>query len=254
MRLLVSLFMWTAWLVAGLVGIPLLILYMALFPRRKAYALIRRTVTAMLGLSGIRVVQEGVEKLDVNLPYILMANHVNLLDPFFYAVVTPAPYSGMEKKENFKIPFYGWLMRTWGNVAIDRTDLEQAKRDLERGAAFMREEGIWLIVMPEGTRSRDGYVAPFKKGGFHLSLQTGIPIVPVTLNGAAEIQRRGSFWARPGTVELLFGDPIDPARYDVAHLDRFMADVRTAILRPFTGPKSEADLVGVSPVMTTRSS
>lgn len=250
MRLLVSLYMWLVWLVSGLLGIPAMVAAMALLPRRKAYAIIQRWVRLTLTASGIRVVEKGLAKFDFDKPYILMANHVNLLDPFFYALVLPIPYAGVEKKENFKLPFYGWLMGKWGNVPIDRKNLEQAKQDLRDAVAMIHREHLWMIVMPEGTRTRDGKILPFKKGGFHMALDSGLPIIPVTMNGAYEIQARGKFWARPGTVELLFHEAIDPANYSVETLDDFIRDVRAAIAGAFTGPKSELDQPTVPPLVT----
>jgi 1-acyl-sn-glycerol-3-phosphate acyltransferase len=250
MRLLVSLYMWTIWLLAGVLGFPLMIACMSLFPRKQAYVYIRALCRFFLAACGIRVTARGVEQLDLSRPYILMGNHVNLLDPFTWACAIPVPFSGVEKKENFKIPFYGWLMGRWGNVPIDRKNLEQAKKDLAKAAEWMHREGIWMIVMPEGTRTRDGYVAPFKKGGFHMALDSGLQIVPMTMNGAYEVQARGKFWARPGHVEIVFGAPIDPADYGPERLEDLMRDTRRAVLSTFTGPKSEADRADVPTLVT----
>jgi 1-acyl-sn-glycerol-3-phosphate acyltransferase len=214
------------------------LLAIATQPRLRAYALIRRWIALTLGLSGIRVVARGLEKLDPSKPYVFMANHVNLLDPFFYGMVMPVPYYGVEKRENFKIPFYGWLMSTWGNIPIDRRNLDQAKIDLENARVAIHRDAAWMIVMPEGTRTRDGLVLPFKKGVFHLALATDVPVVPVSMNGAYEIQARGSFWARGGEVELVFHDPIDPGHHT---LEDLMIAVRKDILSGFTGPISEED-------------
>lgn len=240
-RVIVSCYLWAVWLLSGIVGIPVVLLAIATQPRLRAYALIRRWIALTLRLSGIRVHAKGMEKLDPGKPYLFMPNHVNLLDPFFYGRVMPVPYYGVEKRENFKIPFYGWLMKSWGNVPIDRGNLDQAKLDLENARVAIHRDAAWMIVMPEGTRTRDGAVLPFKKGVFHLALATGVPVVPVSMNGAYEIQARGSFWASGGDVELVFHDLIDPEAYGVETMDQLMTDVRRAILSGFTGPKSEED-------------
>ncbi|MDB5101153.1 MAG: 1-acyl-sn-glycerol-3-phosphate acyltransferase [Cyanobacteria bacterium RYN_339] len=250
MRLLVSLYMWSAWLLAGLVGIPILLAMMVLCSRRTAYEGIRTWIRVSLAISFIKVRWTGIDKLDTQRPYILMGNHINLLDPFIWCLAIPVPFVGVEKKENFKIPFYGWLMSRWGNIGIDRKDLEQAKRDLERAGELIRRDNLWIALMPEGTRTRDGKLAAFKKGGFHLALGTGAPIVPITMNGAYDIQARGGFWARPGTIDLIFGEPIDPANYGPERLDDLIRDVRAAIVGPYTGPKSELDRTDVPTLVT----
>jgi 1-acyl-sn-glycerol-3-phosphate acyltransferase len=242
--------MWAVLVLDMVLGIPLMIAVMTLLPRRKAYPIIQWWCRISLWLCGIRVTARGAERLDLTRPYILMGNHVNLLDPFVWALGIPVPFSGVEKKENFKIPFYGWLMARWGNVPIDRNNLEQAKQDLAKAGEWMHREGIWMIVMPEGTRTRDGRVAPFKKGGFHMALDTGIPIVPMTMNGAYEVQARGKFWMRPGRIEIVFGAPIDPAKYGPERLDDLMRDTRRAVLATFTGPKSELDQADVHTLVT----
>lgn len=229
MRLLVSLYMWTIWLLAGVLGFPLMIACMSLFPRKQAYVYIRALCRFFLAACGIRVTARGVEQLDLSRPYILMGNHVNLLDPFTWACAIPVPFSGVEKKENFKIPFYGWLMGRWGNVPIDRKNLEQAKKDLAKAAEWMHREGIWMIVMPEGTRTRDGYVAPFKKGGFHMALDAHADIVPFTFNGSFHVLRNGDWKVYPGTIEIVFGEAIPTEGYTKDTLDQLVARVREAI-------------------------
>lgn len=237
MRLVVSLYVWLVWVVGGVVGIPLMVLAIALLPRRSAYVPMRAIVRLILAASGVRVRQRGLEQLDLGRPYVLIANHVNLLDPFLFMAVLPVPCSGVEKEQNFRIPFYGWLIRRWGNVPLDRTNPRAARESLKRCAALLQREQLWMLLTPEGTRTRDGTIAPFKKGVFHVPLDAGVAVVPVTLNGAFEVQARGSFWARPGVVELVFAAPVDPAAYGNARLGALANDVREIILASFTGPR-----------------
>jgi 1-acyl-sn-glycerol-3-phosphate acyltransferase len=250
MRVLVSLYMWAIWLLSGLVCIPFVVAAIAFLPREKAYRVVQAWCYGSLWLSGVRTRIIGSENLPTERPYVLMGNHINLLDPFIWCAVMPTPFVGVEKKENFKIPLYGWMMRRWGNVPIDRKDIEQAKRDLATAVETTRREKVSLVVLPEGTRTRDGKIGAFKKGGFHVALGMGAPIVPITLNGAFHVQARGRFVTRPGTIELIVGKPIDTASYSLEQIENLMTDVRAAIVGSFTGDKSELDLVSVPSLVT----
>ena len=189
MNALVSVYMWAVWgLFIGLGSAPL-VLILTILPRRLSFPVARLYCKLGLGLAGVRVRVKGLEHLDRTKPYILMPNHVSLLDAFVFCTAFPVPVRGLEKRENFKIPVYGWLMARYGQIPIDRTNTEQAKRDLSDAARILHQGGTWVIILPEGTRSRDGRVGPFKKGGFHLALETGVDIVPVSQNGSREVLR-----------------------------------------------------------------
>jgi 1-acyl-sn-glycerol-3-phosphate acyltransferase len=241
MRVLVSLYMWTVWVLSAVICIPFVMAAIALLPRKKAYVIVQAWCYGSLWLSGIRTRVHGAQNLPTERPFVLMGNHINLLDPFIWCAVMPDSFVGVEKKENFKIPLYGWLMRRWGNVPIDRKDLEQAKRDLATAAEVMRRDKLCMVVLPEGTRTRDGRIGPFKKGGFHLALGLNAPIIPITVNGAFAVQARGKFVTHPGVIDVVIGKPIDTASYGVERLEDLMHDVRAAILEAFTGDKSELD-------------
>ncbi len=163
-------------------------------------------------LVGVKVEVVGLEKLDWRRTYIFMCNHVSNLDPPIVIPVMPRRTSVLVKKELFRVPILGWGMRLASLVPVDRSNREAAIASL-RFAADVLQSGLNMTVWPEGTRSRDGRLLPFKKGPFYLAMESGVPIVPITLVGTHEIWPKGEFAIHPGTATVIFHEPIDPAAY-----------------------------------------
>ena len=184
-----------------------------------------------VGLAGVRLVGVkvevvGSEKLDWRRTYIFMCNHVSNLDPPIVIPVMPRRTSVLVKKELFRVPLLGWAMRLASLVPVDRRNREAAIASL-RFAADVLRSGVNMTIWPEGTRSPDGRLLPFKRGPFHLAMETGVPIVPITLAGTHEIWRKGEFAIHPGTATVVFHEPIDPAAY--ASLEDLIEAVRERI-------------------------
>jgi 1-acyl-sn-glycerol-3-phosphate acyltransferase len=178
--------------------------------------------------AGLRIRSRGQEKLDPTKGYLYMTNHVNLMEPFVDMPEIPGWVVAIEKKENFKLPIYSGLIKAWGNIPIDRGDSASA-RDSLAYAKQVIEGGTSVAIMPEGTRSPDGKLQPFKKGGFHLAIETGATIVPYAHKGLEKFQRKGSLLIRPADVELVFLDPIDASQYTKEQVGELMERVRSAI-------------------------
>jgi 1-acyl-sn-glycerol-3-phosphate acyltransferase len=161
---------------------------------------------------------------------ILMSNHQSLYDIPLVFVSLPGSIRMLTKKELFRVPIWGRGLRAGEFVSIDRRDRAQAMRDLAEARRKM-EDGIVLWVAPEGTRSRDGRLGPFKKGGFMLALETGARIVPLGIRGARQVLSAGTFRGLNlgCSAEVRVGEPIDAGAYSRADRDRLMADVERAI-------------------------
>ncbi|HQP34511.1 MAG TPA: lysophospholipid acyltransferase family protein [Polyangiaceae bacterium] len=156
---------------------------------------------------GVEVRTRGAETVDWSEPHVVLSNHQSLLD-------IPVILSGLgrwigflTKKELFHVPAFGGAIDRLGCVPIDRSDSRHARQALE-GAAKRVREGSSIVVFPEGTRSPDGSLLPFKKGPFHLIQQSGVSAIPIALRGTRDILPRGSLRPRPGTVELRVGPPL----------------------------------------------
>jgi len=163
-------------------------------------------------LVGVKVEVVGLDKLDWRRTYIFMCNHASNLDPPIVIPVMPRRTSVLVKKELFRVPILGPAMRKASLVQVDRRNRESAIASLRLAAEVLRS-GVNMTIWPEGTRSPDGRLLPFKKGPFHLAKESGVPIVPITLVGTHEIWPKGEFAIHPGTATVLFHEPLNPAAY-----------------------------------------
>ena len=163
-------------------------------------------------LVGVKIEVVGSEKLDWRKTYIFMCNHVSNLDPPVVIPVMPRRTSVLVKKELFRIPILGWGMRLAQLVPVDRRNRETALASMHFAANVLRS-GLNMTVWPEGTRSIDGRLLPFKKGPFYLAMDSGVPIVPITVIGTHEIWPKARFAIHPGTATVVFQEAVYPARY-----------------------------------------
>jgi 1-acyl-sn-glycerol-3-phosphate acyltransferase len=162
---------------------------------------------AVLGLGGVRVEVDVRAELDPEKPYVFMANHASAVDIWALFVAIPRRLRMIAKKQLGQIPIFGWAMRAGRFIFIDRQNAVAARKSIDEAGRRIRG-GQSVLLFPEGTRSRDGSLGPFKKGGFHLAIDAGVPIVPVSLAGTRATMPRGSFILRPGPVRVIIGPPI----------------------------------------------
>ena len=158
-------------------------------------------------LCGLRLVVRGIEKLDFTRNYVYVSNHASLLDIPAVIAGVPDQIRLVYKKELEKIPVFGWGLK-WGSyIGIDRGNRAEAMRSIEEAARKIRE-GASAFLYAEGTRTLDGKLQPFKRGAFNLAVRSGVPVVPLTINGTFSILPKHSLGINPGTVELVLDDPI----------------------------------------------
>ncbi len=174
----------------------------------------------------IDLVVTGLDQLDLSKPYLFMSNHQSLYDiPILFAALK-GRLRMVAKKELFSVPIWGPALQVSEFISIDRKDRYKAVQSLKEAARIM-QSGINVWMAPEGTRSRDGKLLPFKKGGFMLALETGAQIVPVAIRGAGAVIPPKSFRLSLGhRVEVEFGQPIDASAYGTENRDALMRDVR----------------------------
>ncbi len=187
---------------------------------------------------GVEVEASGLGRLDPRTPYVFMPNHLSFLDGPLVMVLIPGAPRVILKRSVLSVPIAGLAMRHVGFVAVDRKGAEGGKRSIARAAALMRERGYSFLIFPEGTRSRDGRLGPFRRGGFFLALAAEAPIVPVTVRGTFELMPKGQWFARRGRVRILFHDPVPVAGRSAVDMPLIMEKVRTAILSG-CGPSGE---------------
>lgn len=230
-RLAGSLRVYGALLALFFLGLPVLIVAISVRSRTEVWPFVRRVFGLGLALAGVRLRTEGLEQLDPHARVLLMGNHVNWLDHLILIVILPRPIAGFEKVENFRIPIYGWLMRRWGNVPVNRRSNPDEARRVVAEASRLLDEGLIFGMYPEGTRTRDGSLGPFKKGGFHLAVDAEATIVPFAYRGARGVMSTGRWWAMPGEISVHFGAPIQAASFGKEGLDALMEATRAAIVR-----------------------
>lgn len=159
-------------------------------------------------------------------PVIFMSNHESQLDPPYLVAALPVPAVYIAKKELKWVPFIGWAAWAAGVIFIDRADRERAIRSLHAAALEIRR-GKSVVIFPEGTRTRTGSLLPFKRGGFVMALDAGVPIVPLATVGGFRVLPAGKLGIRPGRFTILAGAPVHPA--DHPDRDALAAEVRRRI-------------------------
>lgn len=177
-------------------------------------------------LAGVKVEIRGLENLDPRGTYIFMSNHVSNLDPPVIIPRLPGRTSVLVKKELFRIPILGPAMRLARLVPVDRSNREAAIASVQAGVEVLKT-GIHMTVFPEGTRSPDGRLLPFKKGPFYLATDSGVSIVPITITGTEKLMPKGAAIIHTGNAIVTFHPPIDPGRFETK--EALMDAVREAI-------------------------
>jgi len=169
----------------------------------------RRWARLLLKAAGTRVALENLERIDLDRPQILVANHVSYFDVLAMMAYVPGKLRFVAKKELADVPVFGPAWRACGHVSIDRQNAESAHRSLDLIRRRIEEERPTVVLFPEGTRSASGELRPFKKGAFVLAIQTGAEVVPAAVLGTREIMRKGSWMIRTGrTIHVRFGEPL----------------------------------------------
>ena len=163
-------------------------------------------------LAGVKVETHGLEKIDPARTYLFMSNHASNLDPPLLLPRIPRRTSVMAKKELFRYPILGETMRMGSLVPVDRGNRDAGIAAV-RAAAEVIRQGINMTIYVEGKRSFDGKLLPFKKGPFYLAMESGEAVVPVTIVGSHALMPKARFQISPGTVKVVFHDPIEPQEF-----------------------------------------
>jgi 1-acyl-sn-glycerol-3-phosphate acyltransferase len=192
------------WLVGVGFLMPCCVLYLflSLFcSPRTLNPLVRVVARGVLFAAGQRLQVHGPFPAPREGPYIYMFNHCSLLDTFVLIGAIPEFVGAVGKAEQFDVPIWGQVLRRWGAVPVQRDSLESAIESLHT-AAEVHSSGLSLLISPEGTRSPDGRLGPFKKGPFHLAMAGQSTIVPLIISGAYASKNKGSWLLRPGRISI----------------------------------------------------
>jgi 1-acyl-sn-glycerol-3-phosphate acyltransferase len=185
----------------------------------------RRWSRDNLWFSRARVEVEGLENVAAGRPQMYVANHSGLHDILSLSALLPIQFRWVAKKSLFGVPFMGWHMRRSGYIPIDRENPREAARGIVEAAAVIRG-GINAIAFPEGTRSHTGALGKFHSGAFALALRTGVPLVPIAIDGSYRVIFPKTLQVNPGVIiRIRIDKPIDLGGYARGDKHRLMADV-----------------------------
>lgn len=183
----------------------------------------------VLWICGVRLEIEGLENVDASLPRIYMSNHQSYFDIFAVLAGLPVNFKFILKQELMKIPFLGPAIRRAGYIGIDRSEPKKALRSMNEAANRIKN-GVSVLIFPEGTRSDNGDVQSFKKGGFHLAIKSGCDIVPVAITNSRNIVPKGSRKINRGSIIMNIGQAISIKEYPKRQMDRLIEETRSKII------------------------
>lgn len=218
---------------------------------KRVYPMFRFWSWCVLMIGGVELKIRQVGQLDPGQAYVFMANHQSNIDiPVLVRALGPFQLRWMAKRELLRVPFFGWALWASKHIIVKRA----TSRDLVAAMAGAREkltQGISVVVFPEGTRSADGRLLPFKRGGFRLAEKAGVPIVPVTINGSGALMKRGDWRLRRGEVEIVIGGAIPPGDAEDrsrGQMDRVREAIGSHLARHDTAPGEGRPTEGFPPV------
>jgi 1-acyl-sn-glycerol-3-phosphate acyltransferase len=221
--------LWVFLLITVLAAVVTILL--GLFDRhgKSAYRASQIWTALILRMGGVGLRVRGREYIDSRQQYVFMVNHQSNLDiPVLVQSLVNFQLRWIAKRELLWIPFFGWAMWASRHITINRADPLTAIKSLKRAKERMAA-GISIVVFPEGTRSRDGKLLRFKKGGFLLAAQSNRPIVPVTINGSRQVLPAGAWRLSGGIVEVIISEPIAVDGFGPGTLRHLSNQVRQAI-------------------------
>ena len=175
---------------------------------------------------GTKLINPDHEKLKSLTTAIFVTNHSSALDVFISMGLCPYGGCGVGKKEVAKIPFFGWAYWLSGHLLIDRSNREKAVDSMSKLSDFVNKNNLSIWIWPEGTRSMNGKLIPFKKGFVHLALATGLPIVPIVLHGAHERWPAKTMQFYPGDVRVEVLDSIQTDTWTKENIDEHVEEVK----------------------------
>lgn len=223
---------WWSWVAAGslllFVAVPALIVLFIINRKLWLYPLALWGAKTWLRACGVRVKVTGSENLKPDIEYVFISNHRSYLDTAALFRYTGKRIGLVAKKELLKVPVFGQGMHFVNIISIDRSNPERALRSMEKARKVM-ERGYSFGVFAEGTRAMPGELLPFKKGAFHLAMQTGRSIIPVAIKYSDTLMGKRTGVAYPGTMEMVLLPPIETRGIDEADIMELLIKTRSLI-------------------------
>jgi len=228
-KTIISLILWPVALITFFFSALIYILLTYIIKPIYLYPVVKVISRLLLLSSGQWLRVEGNVPDKKHQPYLYLFNHESLVDPFMLGGAVNHYITAVGANFQFSYPIWGWLARRHGALPIQRKKLDKAIHTLDNAEEAIRN-GISFIISPEGTRTLSGEVGPFKKGPFHMALNTGVTIVTVALLGAYEAKKKADWKLNPGILTIRFGESIPKEDYKDLDLDSLRELVRIRII------------------------
>lgn len=200
----------------------------------------RAWARTLLAVSGIRVHVEGLEHIDPNGSYVFISNHLSYMDTPVALGHIPVQFRFLAKRGLFQIPFLGQHLSRAGHIPVPREDPRAAVKTMQIAAEKIQQKHISLLIFPEGGRSHDGVLMPFKEGGAYIAIRAGVPVVPIVLLGTRDVLPYGGGVVRAGDVTLRILPPIDTRSFTLKDRGQLTDRLRTLIADELNGAPKEA--------------
>lgn len=197
-----------------------------------AFSLTKIWAYIMFAVSFVRTEIKNKARIIKGQSYVIISNHQSQYDILALVTTLGIQFRWFIKKEVLKVPIFGYGLYAARNIYIDRTNTAKAIESIDKGMARL-PRGASVMVFAEGTRSTDGRIQEFKKGGFMAAIIRKIPILPVTVNGSRRIVPKGSLVVKPGKIQVVVGDPIETGGYTTATVQELIDKTRRTIMANF---------------------
>ncbi len=191
--------------------------------------LYRTWASMVLAVFGARVRVRGAEHLQPGQNYVIVSNHLSLVDTPVMLKCLPVPFKFLAKRELLKVPFIGWYLSRAGHLTVDRASLRSSIESMNECARLIRERGLSVLIFAEGTRSMTGEMQRFKDGAAYLAIQSGTAVAPVALVGTWDILPAKDSCFRGGDVEVRIGEPLSPAGLTLKERGAFTAQMEERV-------------------------
>ena len=163
--------------------------------------------------------------------YIVMMNHASFADVFFSVQPLKGKYTAILASFNFKIPIWGTMLRFFKAIPVYRKDKIKAIQAIKHAETIIKDLKYHVVIFPEGTRTTDGKLQKFKKGGFHMAINTQVPIIPIAVKGGFNYKPKTRWYIKPSIIDIEVGNPIDVSKYTVNDIDSLIDDTRKEFLK-----------------------
>jgi 1-acyl-sn-glycerol-3-phosphate acyltransferase len=228
MKVLISIWIWIAGMSYFVVCLFFILVCTYILPERIYDPWMKKMMRFLFVLTLTKVEAEGLRNVKPGNTYLFMANHVSLFDLFILGGYIPGIVRGVEAHSHHSWPLYGWVSRRLGNIPIERESVHNSMSSFRRTLRLMNN-GRSMIILPEGHRTLDGQLKPFKKLPFMLAQQAGTGIIPIGLSGMYHLKRKGNWMISPTKIKISFGQEVTPEQISSLSIGELRDYVQTEI-------------------------